>query len=484
MARKTLRRLSEDRFDAWPGFTDVMVALLLIFVFVVTLFTITETILSRSISKKDTELLRLHREISIRDEEIAKLEEEVARLEEMFGSQKQKTAQLEGLIATLRHQLALLLSQVSEKTAALAEKERELAEKREELRTATSEIQAQAGRLEAKQRELEDALARLAAQAEKVEKRDEELEAQRSEIADIIAMIREKAGVLKERESRISEMKLSLEEAQEQVGAKQRRLSQKEARIARLQEEIAKLNTAIAALNKKIARYADQVDRLNRLLAESRKAETREKTRAASLQKEIVDLRGKLEDLGRRLEATKAVVGKKFRLSQLVSLLDEKEEEIDRLRKLAKYRSEFLAKLEKIFADVPDIKVRGDRFVFQSEILFASGSAKINESGKAELDKFVSIYKEMVPRIPPNFDPIILVQGHTDDVPISSGRYRSNWELSAARAMEVVRYLIEKGVNPKHLSAAAYGEFHSVKAGASAAARRLNRRIEIKITTL
>jgi chemotaxis protein MotB len=115
--------------------------------------------------------------------------------------------------------------------------------------------------------------------------------------------------------------------------------------------------------------------------------------------------------------------------------------------------------------------------------LFASGSAEINETGKSELDKFVKIYKEMVPKIPKNIPLLILVQGHTDIVPVRSSRYKSNWELSSARAMQVVRYMIEQGIPATRLGASALGEFHPVAKGAAEADRRLNRRIEIKITT-
>jgi chemotaxis protein MotB len=202
------------------------------------------------------------------------------------------------------------------------------------------------------------------------------------------------------------------------------------------------------------------------------------------LQKEIVSLKSRLDEISKKLTSAKEKAKKKFKISQLVDLLGQKDKEIDRLRKLARYRSEFLAKLEKVFEGVPDIKVQGDRFVFQSEILFASGRANINETGKKELDKFAQIYKEMVPKIPKDLDIVILIQGYTDDVPIRSGRYRSNWELAAARALEVVRYLVQRGIPPTRVAAASFGEFHPVDHATTPEARRLNRRIEIKITTL
>jgi chemotaxis protein MotB len=172
-------------------------------------------------------------------------------------------------------------------------------------------------------------------------------------------------------------------------------------------------------------------------------------------------------------------------LSQSVDLMDlprQKDQEIDKLIKFARYRAAFLSKLQERFADVPNIKVQGDRVVFQSEIMFASGKADMNESGKRELDKFASIYREVISEIPDGNDIMILVQGHTDVNPVKSGKYRSNWDLSADRAIQVVNYLITKEIPAKRLGATALAEFHPVADGNSPEANRLNRRIEIKIT--
>ncbi len=279
-------------------------------------------------------------------------------------------------------------------------------------------------------------------------------------------------------------MSLKLDQAGRKLAETEGDVRNKTDTITELQAKIDRLNNTIAQLNKRISEYVDQVNGLNRMLAEAKQSEQTQTTKAADLQKEISSLRSKLDEISGKLAAANEKREEQFRVSQLVELLGQKEKEIDRLRKLAKYRSEFLAKLEQVFQGVADIKVQGDRFVFQSEILFASGRADINEGGKKELDKFVKIYNEMVPKIPKDLDLVILIQGYTDDVPIRSARYRSNWELASARAMEVVRYLIEKGIPPGRVGASSFGEFHPVDPNMTDEARRLNRRIEIKITTL
>lgn len=495
----------QERLDVWPGFTDVMVGLLLVFVLVATLFTITETILSQSLSEKDEELRRLsdeisqktkemealhqlisrktvemerlHRELSQQTEEMRRLQNEISlktadlerlklevtRLEKLFQAQLEKTTGLEQLLAQRKEDLLTATEEIKKKTAALAESEQLVAKLRGERDTA---------------------LARVDETTARIKEQEKKAAEQRERIASALTEIGEKTELLREREKRVSELGLKIAEAETALSKAKAELAEKQARVGDLGATIQALNTKIESLNKKIAGYIDEINRLNRLVSEARESETSQKTRAASLQKEIVALTGKLNEISKKLVKAKAEKKKKFRLTQLVNLLGRKDKEIDRLRKLARYRSEFLAKLEKVFSGIPDIQVQGDRFVFQSEILFASGRANINESGKKELDKFIRIYKEMVPKIPKDLPLLILVQGHTDTDPVRPSRYRSNWELSSERAMEVVRYMIDKGIPATRLGASALGEFHPVAKGTTRKAKRLNRRIEIKITML
>jgi len=440
-----------------------MTGLLLILVFVITIFTITETILSRSLSEKDTELDRLQRQVSLKAHEIEKLRHEIDRLQELFGAQMKKATGLEEVLKQLQEQLEAAAAQINEKSA--------LAEERG--KTATS-----------LQKELNEAREDARRQTADLQEKERSLEQQQGKISDLLSQLSEKSAILQEKEKAVGAMSLKLDETGRKLAETQGDISKKTDAITELRTKIDTLNNIIAQLNKRISEYVDQVNGLNKMLAEAKQSEQTQTTKAADLQKEISSLRSKLDEISGKLAAAKEKRAEQFRVSQLVELLGQKEKEIDRLRKLAKYRSEFLAKLEQVFQGVPDIKVQGDRFVFQSEILFASGRADINEGGKNELDKFVKIYNEMVPKIPKDLDLVILVQGYTDDVPVRSGRYRSNWELASARAMEVVRYLIEKGIPPERVGASSFGEFHPVDSNPTDEARRLNRRIEIKITTL
>ena len=200
------------------------------------------------------------------------------------------------------------------------------------------------------------------------------------------------------------------------------------------------LNQQIAALRRQIGALEDALD-----ASESRDRESQ--TRIA--------------DLGRRLNVALA----------------------QRVQELSRYRSDFFGRLREILADRSDIEVVGDRFVLPASVLFPSGTDEINESFRPELDKLAGAILEMQEQIPEEINWVIRVDGHTDVRPLGPGsRFRSNWELSAARAISVVRYLIDAGVSPQHLVAAGFGEHRPLEAGETEEAYARNRRIELKLT--
>ncbi|SFO50226.1 chemotaxis protein MotB [Cohaesibacter marisflavi] len=153
-----------------------------------------------------------------------------------------------------------------------------------------------------------------------------------------------------------------------------------------------------------------------------------------------------------------------------------------RVQELSRYRSDFFGRLREILSQRSDIRVVGDRFVFQSEVLFSSGEDRMKAEGEQELDHVAEALLELIQDIPEEIDWVLRVDGHTDNRPINSARFPSNWELSSARAISVVKYLISKGVPPERLVAAGFGEFQPLEEGESDEALRKNRRIEFKLT--
>jgi chemotaxis protein MotB len=154
----------------------------------------------------------------------------------------------------------------------------------------------------------------------------------------------------------------------------------------------------------------------------------------------------------------------------------------EKVQELARYRSDFFGRLREILADRPEVKVSGDRFILPTEVLFQSGQADLTPEGKVEIDKVYVALSEVAKEIPPEIPWVLRVDGHTDKRPISSSQFKSNWDLSAARAIAVVQYLISRGFAPQHLLAGAFGSFQPIDPGESDEALRKNRRIELKIT--
>jgi len=193
-----------------------------------------------------------------------------------------------------------------------------------------------------------------------------------------------------------------------------------------------------------------------------------------ALRKQIAALESSLGDAEKREKSSQSQIAD---LGQRLNVALAK-----RVQELSQYRSNFFGELKKSLGDRDDIQVVGDRFVFQSEIFFDSGSAELAPAGYAELNKLAAALKELEGRIPKDLNWVLRIDGHTDIRPISNWAFRSNWELSASRAISVAKYLIGKGVPPSRLAAAGFGEFQPLMAGNTEADLRRNRRIELKLT--
>jgi chemotaxis protein MotB len=152
-----------------------------------------------------------------------------------------------------------------------------------------------------------------------------------------------------------------------------------------------------------------------------------------------------------------------------------------KVQELQRYRSEFFGRLRDILGTRPGVTIVGDRFVFQSEVLFGSGSADLGSDGQQQLAQLARTLLDVSKQIPKDVNWILRVDGHTDNQPISTPQFRSNWELSTARAIAVVKFLISQGIPPERLAAAGFGEFQPLEPGDNPVARARNRRIELKL---
>ena len=200
------------------------------------------------------------------------------------------------------------------------------------------------------------------------------------------------------------------------------------------------------------------------------------------LSDEIENLKKEIVTLNMALEASeKETVSKNLEIEILGERLNKAL--TSKIFELQKYRSEFFGKLQNLLGNRDDIKVVGDRFIFESELLFDSASANLQENGKEKLKEIAMTLMETTKKIPTDIDWIIQVEGHTDKRPISTAQFPSNWELSTARANSVLKLLLEIGFSPKRLAAAGYGEFYPISDGETQEDFQQNRRIELKLTS-
>ena len=265
-------------------------------------------------------------------------------------------------------------------------------------------------------------------------------------------------------------------------------LAAKDAEITRLIAENAAtdsdLKAARAALEDRLAALTEAQGSLNDATA-----------RIGSLEDETAASRAEVTQMANAMTALRQ------RIEQLTALLVEKEAQAardkiaiaslgkslnnalaTRVQELQRFRSEFFGRLSEVLEGREDVRVVGDRFVFQSEVLFAQGQASIGPQGQQQLTELAAALNQIAAEIPDDIDWVLQVEGHTDDIPVRAGRFADNWDLSTERALSVVRFLSEKGLKASRLAAAGYGEFQPLDNAGTDTARRRNRRIEMKLT--
>ncbi|MCZ7565721.1 MAG: peptidoglycan -binding protein [Burkholderiales bacterium] len=353
-------------------------------------------------------------------------------LGDTLAGRNRALAELQAQVNSLAETLALERRQSTELRAQQTELETRLAAtlaERDQLEQAAS---AAAARAEAGERDAADLRARLEASTAATAA----AEARLAERERSLAAVQGERDALRERraeaEQRISDLGVIVESRERELSATRQRESSLTARVE-------KLNSEVAALREQLARLAATLE-------------------AAEMKAKAKDV--EIADLGRRLNLALAL----------------KADELQR------YRSEFFGRLREILGDHPSIRIVGDRFVFQSELLFPSASATLTPDGERQLARLAQTLKSVTDRIPPDIRWILRVDGHTDRRPIRTERFRSNWSLATARALSVVEFLIAQGIAPDRLAAAGFGEFHPLDQGSSPEALARNRRIEIKLT--
>ncbi len=592
-----LSRRSANRFQAsiWPGFVDAMTGLLLVLMFVLTIFMVIQFVLRETITGQENQLSALTAEVTSLTEALGLAQGRVTTLE---NEQERQTnviaaltadrdaqlaaladannritgfeAQVAGLLAErtdLRNQIAGLGTEIdtleSEKTQLMSEADAinlALAQARNEI-----DANEEAARLAAARREALEALlaemrnkdadqqsqiatlnqslgernAQLSALDAEAAERAERIAALEGELTagdDQLAQLRNDANT---RLEKISELEAAMlvdaaaaEALREKLANADTELTAMTLALEEKRKEAEETLTLLAAANLAKAQLGTELDAMREVLANLENASTDQLTeaerqaallavandalakeqalsaesqrQAALLNEQVAALRTQvatlqemlnlaevadrdaqvqIESLGSQLNTALArVAAEERRRAEL--------EEAERIRleqeaeKLESYRSEFFGELRQVLDGQEGIKIEGDRFVFSSEVLFAPGSATLSSQGQDEIAKVAALLRGVAQEIPDNIDWIIRVDGHTDNVPLSGlGEFRNNWELSQARALSVVEFMVAtQGIDPKNLAANGFGEYQPINLEDTEQARAQNRRIELKLT--
>ncbi len=253
------------------------------------------------------------------------------------------------------------------------------------------------------------------------------------------------------------------------------------ATVAALRSENARVSGIAGLGDAKASEAGSRIAGLSKDLAEEKAISKDALAKVDLINQQLLALRRQLAALNEALQSAEAKdKDSQARISDLGARLNVVLAR--QVQELQRYRSDFFGRLRALLKDRRDIRVVGDRFVFQSEVLFPSGQALMTAEGLAAIDALAAAIVELERQIPPEIDWALQVDGHTDVRPIASREFPSNWELSNSRALSVVKYLISRGVSPKRLVAAGYGEFAPLEDGSTEETLRRNRRIELKLT--
>jgi chemotaxis protein MotB len=272
------------------------------------------------------------------------------------------------------------------------------------------------------------------------------LQLERANADDLDAQIANLTATLSSAEAENQQLAGQLAGIGSGIAGRDQTIASLQTELSQTQELSDEANAQVALLNQQLAALRTQIGALETALEASETRDTESRTQIA--------------DLGRRLNVALA----------------------QRVQDLARYRSDFFGRLREILEGRADVRVVGDRFVFQSEVLFDPGQANIQAEGTPDLDALADAILQLETEIPPDINWVLRIDGHTDRRPISNAQFPSNWELSASRAISVAKYLVSRGVSPNRLVAAGFGEFTPLDPGDTEDAYRRNRRIEFKLT--
>jgi len=522
--------------NIWPGFVDALSALLMVIIFVLMIFMVAQFYLSNLLSGQEETVSQLASQVEELD---TLLEIERDENREMRGQITEMSADLQAAVEDREALRSSLTSLRSERESA----ERQLADAVRLNRELTAETEQLDRRLadavetiDADQETIElqlQEIASLQADLQALRSVRDDLEIQvaslelvrrslEDEVAEGVATVEERdmtiaamAADLIEAETDIETLRSETVAAEDEIDVARRALSAAQAEVDTLEQSLRLTEENRERLMAELAAVRDRTQDLSESLSTEQ-----ERTVLAQRQLDERDIR--IEELSARLSATQGLLEEQLdlrreaegrvavldqevldlrnQLDRVEALLAVSEEQVDaqdleiaqlegrlnqallrEVEELTQYRSEFFGRLRQVLGGREDVRIVGDRFIFQSEVLFPTGSATLQQGGQSQLAELADELMSVAEQFPPDVDWILRVDGHTDTVPISTPEFPSNWELSAARALEVVKFLADQGIPEDRLAAAGFGEHQPIADGTSPEALARNRRIELQL---
>jgi chemotaxis protein MotB len=490
------RRSHGGGLEAWPGYVDALSTLLMVIIFVLLVFALAQGFLSVALSTRDQALDRVNRQ--------------VAELAEMLALERGQATEMRGTLT----RTATELRAAAAARDALAAQLREAREERERVGAERDAIRGERDRLAARVTDLDlaarggaERLASLEARLAEALRRAEAVGGDAAQVArDLTAersarqqaaaraaegeaqAARDLAAERAARQQAATEAAARAAELEAQMRADRATIEARVADIATLYDQV----RALTALRDQLERQAQEAQRRagseqgRREAAEARVGEqTRlaESARAqvALLTRQVDEMRAQLSRIAAALEVSETAAREKdVQIANLGSRLNAAL--AARVEELQRYRSDFFGRLRDLLGERPEVRVVGDRFVFQSEVLFPPASADLSDRGQQQIRALARLFQELVSRIPPDVNWVLRVDGHADRNPIRTSRFASNWELSAARAIAVAQLLIQEGLPSTRVAATAFGDNQPLDTADTPEAHARNRRIELRLT--
>ena len=461
------RRGASDELNPWPGYVDALSTLLMVIIFVLLVFVLAQAFLSVALTGRDRALDKLNRQ--------------VAELTDMLSLERGRTGEMQASMAQLNRELA-------EATTAREGLGRDLAALRDE----GGRVRADRDTLRADRERLSARLADAELKAQSAAARNEQLQARIAETAGRTdaagQQTAEVATQLAEARRQLALLRAQAAEQDRVVQADKTTIEARLSDLAKLAEQVRSLtalrddlerqarDAAVRATTEEQRRQAVAAQ-----LADEQKLSESARAQMALLSRQVDDLRAQMARLSQALNiAETAERDKDTQIANLGSRLNAAL--ASKVEELQRYRSEFFGRLRDVLQNRAGVQVVGDRFVFQSEVLFPPGSADMTPAGQEQIRSLATTLKDIAAHIPIDLQWILRVDGHADRQPVSRGAFKSNWELSAQRAINVVKLLIENGIPAQHLAATGFGEFQPLDKTDGPASYARNRRIELRLT--